>query len=642
MIKLITIVGFALTFYSNVFAAGSINNQQAGQQAHPLDPLSFEEVKSVIALLHQSQKISKETRYGLIELNEPSKQVILKNKSVTSREAYTMMYDWKRKAGFEAIVDIAGQEVKSWQQLKSDQPPNTYIIVERIEEIVFKDPRWRKAMSIRNIKKYDAITLWPDLLPYQKLNDVQGKYFVSAIALNNNPSSAKARYLNIDIQVELTEGKVVKFVDGGVKAEEPQNDKPIIPEKTSSTAGPEFYQAGRDFKINGSHLSWGNWRFHFSVNPRRGLEIYDVKYIDGGRERSILYRASLSEIVTPYGDPDWYSWYPSDEGDLNFASYALVPTTENDVLPNSVFLPALIHNSQGATKTIQRAVAIYEKYSGLRWRHYQQSRRAKDLVLSSHFMVDNYDYVTSWVFKQNGSIVVEVTLTGMINYGINDKQRIDAGLIKKKKNVSNTLVAPGVFGPVHQHYFNYRLDFDIDGRENTVAEVNFAMLPKGKNNPNEEWFASTVTVFDKENQAIRQINPRSSRKWKIFNGAKTNTLGQNPSYFIIPKDNTFPLPGVTSNVRKKAGFINNHFWVTPYSRQEMYAAGKYLGAGYSGEGLPKWTQANRNIKNKDIVVWYTMGTTHMPRPEDWPVMPAKTISFEIMPFGFFTENPTLR
>ena len=73
----------------------------------------------------------------------------------------------------------------------------------------------------------------------------------------------------------------------------------------------------------------------------------------------------------------------------------------------------------------------------------------------------------------------------------------------------------------------------------------------------------------------------------------------------------------------------------------MYAAGKYLGAGYSGEGLPKWTQANRNIKNNDIIVWYTMGTTHMPRPEDWPVMPAKTISFEIMPFGFFTENPTL-
>ena len=311
-------------------------------------------------------------------------------------------------------------------------------------------------------------------------------------------------------------------------------------------------------------------------------------------------------------------------------------------MPGSVYRPATIHDARGNTRTIERAITIYEKYAGVLWRHYRQGYRARNLVISSRFMVDNYDYVTSWVFKQNGSIEAQVTLTGMINYGINDKQRENPENMGNDRSISNTLVAPGVFGPVHQHYFNYRLDFDIDGSRNTVAEVNHAMLPSKPENASEQWFGSTATVFNTEKQAIRSINPNSSRKWKIYNANKNSRLGQNPAYFITPKDNTFPLSGRNSEVRKKAGFINNHFWVTPYSPLEMYAAGKYLGAGYSGQGLPMWTQANRDIKNKDIVVWYTMGTTHMPRPEDWPVMPSKTISFEIMPFGFFSENPTLR
>lgn len=642
VISHIICLAIALSF-TQVQASTDRSDQSADKMrnTHPLDPLTVDEIRTVVEFLFQSKKATKDTRFALIELSEPSKREVIKNQTGINRQAYVLMYDWKKKSSFEAVVNIKGRKLASWQKLKTGQPPNTYLIVERIEEIVFKDPRWQKAMLVRNLKNHDVISLWPDLLPYQRLNELNGKFIIPVMALNNNPSSAKARYLNIDIQVNLSDGKIVKFIDNEVETKQAQNARQLIPKQSSHSEDPAFYQAGRNFEINGSHLSWENWRFHFSVNPRRGLEIYDVKYVDNGRERNILYRASLSEIVTPYGDPAWYSWYPSDEGDLNFSNYALVPTTENDVLPNTVFRPAIIHDAKGNTKTIQRSVAIYEKYSGLRWRHYQESRRAKDLVLSSHFMVDNYDYVASWVFKQNGSIVVEVTLTGMINYGLTEKQSVEPGELKNTKNISNTLVAPGVFGPVHQHYFNYRLDFDIDGSNNTAAEVNFTMLPKEPNNPNEEWFASTTTIFNKEKQAMRQISPNTSRKWKISNSNKTNQLGQKPSYFIIPKDNTFPLPGVNSKVRKKAGFINTHFWVTPYSRKEMYAAGKYLGADYTGEGLPKWVQANRDIKNKDIVVWYTLGITHMPRPEDWPVMPSRTISFEIMPFGFFTENPAL-
>ena len=35
----------------------------------------------------------------------------------------------------------------------------------------------------------------------------------------------------------------------------------------------------------------------------------------------------------------------------------------------------------------------------------------------------------------------------------------------------------------------------------------------------------------------------------------------------------------------------------------------------------KWTEADRPIVNEDVVFWYTFGHTHIPRPEDYPVMP---------------------
>ena len=42
-----------------------------------------------------------------------------------------------------------------------------------------------------------------------------------------------------------------------------------------------------------------------------------------------------------------------------------------------------------------------------------------------------------------------------------------------------------------------------------------------------------------------------------------------------------------------------------------------------------------------MVLWYTMGVTHIPRPEEWPVMPVTHVGFKMIPGGFFTRNPAL-
>ena len=61
----------------------------------------------------------------------------------------------------------------------------------------------------------------------------------------------------------------------------------------------------------------------------------------------------------------------------------------------------------------------------------------------------------------------------------------------------------------------------------------------------------------------------------------------------------------------------------------------------TGDGLPRWTAANRSIENTEVVVWYVFGHNHVPRLEDWPVMPVASIGFQLKPDGFFHRNPAL-
>ena len=62
------------------------------------------------------------------------------------------------------------------------------------------------------------------------------------------------------------------------------------------------------------------------------------------------------------------------------------------------------------------------------------------------------------------------------------------------------MIAPGMYGPHHQHFFNVRLDMAVDGPANRVYEVSPVALPEGPGNPVGNAWRVEETLIDAARQ----------------------------------------------------------------------------------------------------------------------------------------------
>ena len=353
-------------------------------------------------------------------------------------------------------------------------------------------------------------------------------------------------------------------------------------------------------------------------------------------------------MVVPYGDPDanWRWRAAFDVGEYGVGRLASPLEPKLDAPENAQLIDATFADDFGKPYTLERAVAIYERDGGISWKHFDtvsgknETRRARELVMFFVATIGNYDYAINYIFKQDGSLEVDVALTGiMLAKGVKER-RADSNPALMSGTTGH-LVAENIVAPHHQHFFNFRLDFDIDGTRNSVTEMNTSAMPAGKSNPYLNGFMMRESVFRTELAAQRRMDMQAARVWTVTNFSARNSLGHHPSFILVPGANSLPYIAPESLVRKRAPFINNHFWATRYNPEENYAAGVYPNQSRGGEGLPKFAANNEALENQDVVVWYTLGVTHIPRPEEWPVMPVTHVGFKLIPGGFFNRNPAL-
>ena len=91
---------------------------------------------------------------------------------------------------------------------------------------------------------------------------------------------------------------------------------------------------------------------------------------------------------------------------------------------------------------------------------HNESRRARELVLSSIATVVNYEYLFYWRLKLDGSIDFEIRLSGELSTNMPSPGE------DPENPTDGTIVAPGVNAQVHQHMFCARLDMSVDGDKN--------------------------------------------------------------------------------------------------------------------------------------------------------------------------------
>ena len=195
--------------------------------------------------------------------------------------------------------------------------------------------------------------------------------------------------------------------------------------------------------------------------------------------------------------------------------------------------------------------------------------------------------------------------------------------------------------PNHQHFFCYRLDLDVDGPLNTVYELDTRAPSPGTANRKGEYFGMTERPLVSERGAVRDVSFATARAWRVVNTHEKNVLGQFTGYALVPGATTPAFPLAESAPMRMSGFMAHQLWVTPYAPDELYAGGEFQNLARDHQGLPTWTAADRALADKDVVLWYTLGITHIPRPEDWPYMPAHRGGFRLAPASFFSRNPVL-
>ena len=132
----------------------------------------------------------------------------------------------------------------------------------------------------------------------------------------------------------------------------------------------------------------------------------------------------------------------------------------------------------------------------------------------------------------------------------------------------------------------------------------------------------------------------TARIWKVESSTEKNSIGYPTGYKIVSETSIKPLVNLlTATNLKRALFLNHQIWCTPFEPSERYPGGTFPNQLVGIDGLPKWTKANRSILDTDLVVWHVFGVTHLPRPEDWPIMPTEHCGFHMKPSSFFSCSP---
>lgn len=625
-------------------AEGSLVRESSGNGRRPFEQLSRDELIRAVGVLRSGPAGADTFRFSSVALHEPSKSAF--KAGDFSREAEAVLVDRATGAAYEAIVDLDRSSISKWVELPvGTQPPIMLDEFAECEAAVALSPLVIEALAKRGITDMSLVCAEPWSIGYWGQDDggkrIMRTLMYTRLEPNDNPYAHPLE--NFTVLVDLNKQEVIAIEDDDFLhvPQEMNNYHPdfVGPARTDIKPIEITFPQGRNFSVEGNHIEWLDWSFDIGFTPREGVVLHQVGFKNNGEVRPILHRASLTEMVVPYGAPGRSQQQKNafDAGEYNFGYMTNSLELGCDCLGDIEYFDAALVDSTGKPYMISNAICMHEEDGGLEWKHWDfrtndaQTRRGRKLVISFVVTVANYEYAFYWTLHLDGTIKFEIVATGILSTA-----GITPGETTKYGQLLNT---DGLYAPIHDHIFSARLDWALDGENNSVYEID--TVAEETDDSMISPFYATRTLLETEKAAARLPNALTHRSWVVTSESRTNKVGEPTAYRIMPTDPVLMKKNPNSWVTKRAQFATKTLWVSKYEEGERFPAGEYPNQGSSPEGLPRYVEADESIVNQDIVMWHSFGLSHVARIEDWPVMPRQVCGFFIEPFGFFDQNPTL-
>ncbi|RMD42871.1 hypothetical protein DV735_g2295, partial [Chaetothyriales sp. CBS 134920] len=639
---------------------------------HPLTPLSGSEITKAADLIRSVWPANTDLRFKAITLLEPEKKSLLPYLEAehsggqlpsVPRKAFSAYYIRNTDRFHEAIVNLSEDKVESNVRLGPNVHGNAdYEEIVQLEKTVLEHEAVKAEIAKLQLPEGTVVCADPWIYGSDGVDD-DDRYFQVFMYMRDpaNPSDPDSNYYAFPLPFSpvfnASTFELVRIDQVPTGAD--NTIKPIKPyqAKAANEYVPEYQELRKDVKPlhisqpegpsftvtptgeTGWTLAWQKWTFRVGFNQREGMVLYDVRY----ESRPLFYRLSLSDMNIPYADPraPFHKKSAFDLGDAGAGITANNLQLGCDCLGHIQYLSGLVSDDQGKPLELPNVVCVHEVDSGISWKHtnYRTGRaavaRSRELVLQSIMTASNYEYILAFIFNQAGELTYEVRATGILS-----TQAIDHDLDKTGVPFG-TVVHPGVLAVHHQHNFSLRVDPMIDGPNNSVIYQEAHALPVDKDwNPHGNGYKvveQTITT-----SGGYDLNADANRVFKVINPSVKNPInGQSVGYKIMVPPFQKILSSPDSFNFKRAEFSDHNIYVTSHRDRELYSGGWYTNQSRGGTGVRTWAERKDNVENSDVVVWVQFGINHVPRVEDFPVMPAETLKVMLKPVNFFTKNPAL-
>lgn len=419
---------------------------------------------------------------------------------------------------------------------------------------------------------------------------------------------------------------------------DPQPKKPL--------RNPRVYEPdGKRYSVSGHHVEYMGWSFDFRSRTSSGIQIFDIKF-KGDR---IVYELSVQEAEAFYS-----GWSPKQlftnylDAAWNMGSMTFELLRGVDCPDTATFFDVLHFVGRGYPAKYKKAICLFEQDMGVPLRrHYDTNFNGgynfyggmpgSALILRTAATTYNYDYMMDYIFYPNGVLEVRCSLSGYLQ----------ATFYTVDEEPYSNQIHYQLAGTMHDHIFNYKLDIDILGTENS-----YETYQVGLQNFTNPWFPNDYHVqkiihrklHTTEDDAVYHYNFNTPTLMNFINKNEKNKFGVHRGYRLHIRDMIKQMYPASWPVVKGAGWSLNQLHVTLRKETEEKSSSLYNQQDMVDPVVDFQKYVNgENIDNVDMVAWVTMGTMHIPHSEDIPntATPGSVASFQLKPFNFFDEDPSM-